>query len=500
MIHFIHKNLKKISLILSTLIVCSVFVPAFPCVASSSIVIPTSTTENWPTGPVINAESAILMELETGTILYAKNIHTKQYPASITKILTTYVATTNSSSNDQITMSYNAVNSIEWWSDANINIKTGNSITMEEALYAVMVASANEVAYAIAEHISGSIADFSNLMNDTATQLGALNSNFINPNGIHDDDHYTTAYDMAMIASAYFKNDFHCILSSTPSYTIPQTSTQPSDSMSFTSKNRLFSGQTYAYEYLIGSKTGYTSMAQQTLVSAARRNGMTLICVVLNAEAPYQFEDTLSLFQYGFGNFQIHSVLDNDTTYSIHNTDFFNTVSSDLGASKSILSFAPSTYIVLPIQASFDDTTSILHYNTDDSYKAVATVDYIYNGIPVGNAPIYSTFTPSNIQYFDYGEESFESTVSFVETALDQSTIILNVKYTVLSLVGIGGILILIFFLKEKIQSYTYSTGYSPYLRRRRSKFKQKTHMTKNPIVIRLRRKLFRRRRHRGFR
>lgn len=487
--------------IFTILFVSSIILSSFSCIASSSIKIPTSATENWPTGPEINAESAILVELETGTILYAKNIHTQQYPASITKLLTTYIATANATSNDQVRISSGAINSIEWWNDANIGIKTGNIITMEEALYAVMVASANEVAYAIAEHISGSVTEFSNLMNETATQLGAINSNFMNPNGIHHDNHYTTAYDMAQIARAYFRNDFHCILSSTVSYTIPQTATQPNDSMSFTSKNRLFSGQTYAYEYLIGSKTGYTSMSRQTLVSAARRNGMTLICVVLNTESPFQFEDTLSLFQYGFGNFQTHSVLENDTTYSIHNIDFFNTVSSDLGASKSILSFDPSSYIVLPNQVAFSDITSTLQYNTASFDKSIATVTYEYNNIPVGSAPIYSTFSSNDLAYFELPEEELlASNVTFVETALDPSIIILNVKYVVFILLSVGIILILIFLIKEKIQSYSYSTGYSPYLHRKRSKSMQKNHITKTPLITRFRKKNHRKKRRKGFR
>lgn len=494
MIHLL--TLKKIRIpVLIILFISTICMSSFPVMATSEIPIPTSSTENWPSAPEINSASAILMELETGTILYAKDIHTKQYPASITKILTAYIATTHSSSNDQVTMSSNAINSISWWSDSNIGIKVGNSITMEEALYAVMVASANEVAYALAEHISGNLEDFSNLMNETATELGAINSNFMNPSGLHNDNHYTTAYDMAMIAKAYFANDFHCILSSTSSYTIPQTSLQPNDSMYFSSKNRLFSGQTYAYEYLLGSKTGYTEKAQQTLVSAAKKNGMTLICVVLNAKSPYQFEDTLSLFQYGFSNFQTLSVLQNDTTYSIHNTAFFNTISSDLGASKSILSFDSSSYIVLPNQVSIQDTSSTLQYNPIISDSTVASVFYKYNGIPVGSASIYSTLPSTTLSDIDNPEASLlNANVSFIETTIDHDMIIINIKYCIFTLLGISTILILIFLIKEKFQSYAYSTGYSPYLRNNRNNFKRK-----NSILKILKKKLSKNRRHRRF-
>ncbi len=432
--------------------------------SEAQIVVPAEGTANWPAAPTIESESAILIEVETGTILYGKNIHTEQYPASITKLLTTYIASSTCSLSEEVVMSSEAVYSIDWRSDANIGIHVGDAISLEEALYAVMVQSANEVAYAVAEHVSGTMEEFTVLMNETATELGCLNSNFVNPNGIHDEEHYTTAYDMAMIASAYFQNDFNCLLSSTSSYTIPQSDTQPSDSMYLSSKNKLFPGQTYAYEYLVGSKTGYTSDANQTLVSCAQKDGMTLVCVVLNVEQPYQFEDTVNLFQYGFSNFQTYSVLDNDTFYSVNNTDLFNTVSSDLGASKSLLSFDDTSYIVLPNQAAFADTTSYLAYGEDSVEGAVATAYYEYNGIPVGHASIYSTYVndDSDLEYFhediDVAESTTTTTTTFVETLPDSSMIIINVKYVIGAILAIAIIVILLFVLKERIQSYSFTS------------------------------------------
>ena len=164
---------------------------------------------NWPSGPEIGAESAILMEVNTGTVLYSKNIHAKLYPASITKILTALIAAESCDMNEMVTFSSDAIHSINWREDANMGINAGDSITMEQCLYGLLVGSANEVAYAIAEHISGegNVEAFSEIMNKKAKELGCTDSNFITSNGIHDENHYTSAHDMAIIAQAFFSNE-----------------------------------------------------------------------------------------------------------------------------------------------------------------------------------------------------------------------------------------------------------------------------------------------------
>ena len=171
-----------------------------------SLEIESNSYDNWPLGPAIGAQSAILMDANTGAILYAKNIHEKLYPASITKLLSTYVALQECELDEMVTFSEDAVYSINWWEDANMGVYAGSSLTLEEVLYGILVGSANEAAYAVAEHVSGNLEAFSSLMNKTANELGCLNSYFITPNGIHDENHYTTAYDMALIAKAFFSN------------------------------------------------------------------------------------------------------------------------------------------------------------------------------------------------------------------------------------------------------------------------------------------------------
>ena len=241
--------------------------------------------ENWPAGPAISAQSAILMDAETGAILYEKNIHEQLYPASITKILTALIVMEQCPLDEMVTYSNEAVNSINWQTDSNIGIKAGEQITVEQSLYGLLVGSANEVANALAEHVSGSVDAFAELMNERAAELGCVDSHFANANGIFDENHYTSAHDMALIAKAFFSNDLLSKISGTSTYTIPRSDTV-SEELLITCRNQLLPGKSYAYEYLVGSKTGYTSEARQTLVSCAQKDGMKLICVVMKEESP----------------------------------------------------------------------------------------------------------------------------------------------------------------------------------------------------------------------
>ncbi|MEE1341861.1 MAG: serine hydrolase, partial [Lachnospiraceae bacterium] len=156
--------------------------------------------------PSVYADSAILMDANTGAVLYSKRIHKKQYPASITKIMTTLLALENLSPTDTVTFSRNAVYSIEPGS-SSIGIDEGEELTVEQCLYGIMLASANEVSNAIAEQVAGDNASFANMMNEKSTELGCVNTHFTNPHGLHDKEHYTTAYDMALIAKEAYQNE-----------------------------------------------------------------------------------------------------------------------------------------------------------------------------------------------------------------------------------------------------------------------------------------------------
>jgi len=255
--------------------------------------------------PAVEAESAILMDAQTGTTMFEKDIYTKRYPASITKILTCLVARKHAQLDDVVTFSNEAVFGIER-NSSNIGIDVGETMTMEECLYAILLASANEVASAVAEHVGGSVEGFATLMNEEAKLLGCKNSNFVNANGLPDENHYTTAYDMALITRAFFADEVLTEMAGSVFYHINATATQP-DEIDLQNHHRMLVGcrygSKYSYEYTLGGKTGYTDVARQTLVTCAQKDDMRLICVVLKDETPGHYVDTTNLFEYGFANF-----------------------------------------------------------------------------------------------------------------------------------------------------------------------------------------------------
>ncbi len=255
------------------------------------------------TAPEVVADSAILMDIDTGVILYEKNIHKRQYPASVTKLLTCLVAAENSELTDIVTFSREAVFGIEKGS-SNIGIDEGEQLTMEECYYGALLTSANEVSSGIAEHVGGSIEGFAEMMNAKVQELGGVDSHFVNANGLHDDNHYTSAYDMALIGQAFAQNKMLLDISGTAFYHINATPTQK-DEIDLRNHHRMLpdcelSGR-YPYEYMIGGKNGYTDMARLTLVTFAKKDGHRLVCVVLKDEAkPNHYLDTIALFNYGF--------------------------------------------------------------------------------------------------------------------------------------------------------------------------------------------------------
>lgn len=284
-----------------------------------SLTVQTNQIENWPVGPAIGAQSAILLEANTSVILYAKNIDEKLYPASTTKLMTCLLAAENCKMDEVVTFSHDAVFSIETGS-SNIGIDENEAMPMEECLYGILVASANEVANAVAEHVAGSMDAFTDMMNERAKQLGCKNTHFANAHGLHDDNHYTSAYDLALIAQAFFQNEHLSKIGNTASHHFEATDTQPDDFIE-RNKHSLITGE-IPCEGVKGGKTGFTSLARQTLVTCAEKNGMKLICVVMKEESPEQFYDTTKLFEYGFSNFSVVNVKENETNYSVQNSNF----------------------------------------------------------------------------------------------------------------------------------------------------------------------------------
>ncbi len=257
--------------------------------------------------PQIGAGAAILMDADTGQILYDKNIHQKEYPASLTKILTAVLALERGKLSDTVTMSDKAVSSLPRGA-SNIALVPGEKLSLEQALYATLLMSANEASNAVAEHIGGSLEAFAAEMNRRAGELGALGTNFVNPSGLSDDNHYTTAYDLAVITRHAIGMPEFLRIDGTITYTMQPTNMQP-EPRHFANEQKMMKNTPYYYEEVFAGKTGYTSKAGHTLATAARKDGRTLICIILDgrsAQMPY--EDTKTLLDYGFDNFQEYTL------------------------------------------------------------------------------------------------------------------------------------------------------------------------------------------------
>lgn len=255
-----------------------------------------------PASGNIKSVTAVLIDAKTGQVLYDKDKDKRMYPASTTKILTGLLAVQNGNMSDVLTTSYNAVHSLPR-KTSHIALDTDEQITLEQAMYGMGIESANDAANVIAEKIGGTNEQFAFLMNDYAMQLGAVNSNFTNPHGLPDDNHYTTAYDLALITTAAVKHPQIYDFFGTRRYDIPPTN-KKAETRQFWNANYFLNNEV-PYDKILMSKTGWTEEAGHTLVTVATRNGMTLIAVVMSSTHQIdKYNDTVALFDYGFSNFE----------------------------------------------------------------------------------------------------------------------------------------------------------------------------------------------------
>lgn len=262
----------------------------------------------------IYSEAAILIDKDTSKILYSKNANQKMYPASTTKILTAILAIEHFSLDEKLTASYEAVMSIPS-GYSNAAIQVGESLTVKELLEVFLVHSANEAGYILAENISGSFSDFAELMNKKSLEIGCKHTHFTNPSGLHDENHYSTAYDLSLIARYCMNNETFRSLVSMTSCTIAPTDKY--DERYFKNTNEMLNSKSQYYnENIIGIKTGYTSQAQNCLISGFKKGNMELISVVLGAPASVgengvsgKYTDTQTLFDYGIENYSYKNII-----------------------------------------------------------------------------------------------------------------------------------------------------------------------------------------------
>ncbi len=269
--------------------------------------------------PDIYSDSAILIDFKTGTTLYSKNAEEKMYPASTTKILTAIIALEKCNLDDIITISSSTISTIpSGYSSAYLS--NGEEISIRDLVTIFLVHSANDAGYVLAEHISGSIDEFAKLMNQKALEIGCKNTHFTNPSGIHDENHYTTAYDLSLIAKYCMQNSVFRSIVSEQSCTI--NSTNKSDVRKYSNTNDLLNPSSkYYLKECVGIKTGYTAQAKNCLISACSKNNLGLICVVLGANQmpngeSSRYLDSINLFKYGYANYSVRNFVDKDVNFT----------------------------------------------------------------------------------------------------------------------------------------------------------------------------------------
>lgn len=342
------------------------------------------TVGSWPAPPQVYGTSSILMDADTGAVLYASNAHEKLYPASITKIMTGLLAIEHLNTNDSITYTDQLLNSIPG-DAAKLGLVSGETTTVKDALYALMIRSANEVAVALATQASGSESAFAELMTERAAQAGALNTHFANSTGLHDANHYTTAYDMAMIAkSAMINSEFSAIWGA-ENYTLAATNMSEGYRI-WNRHSLLVSTSQHYYPYAIGGKTGYTDEAGRTLVTAAEKDGLKLICVIMKSDDDHIFSDTISLFDYGFNHFSKVNIKDSETRFG-SGGDGIPVIRKLYGTETGIFSLSNDS-ILIPSSVSLSEIPYTLEFLDTPDNNIVAVITYEYGGNYLGKASL----------------------------------------------------------------------------------------------------------------
>lgn len=388
-LHDMTQLIKRMSAFLLCLML---LMGAFPATALAA--------PDWPSGVSVQAESGIVIDADTGTVLWGQNIHNQYFPASITKIMTALIVIETCSLDETVTFSHNAVFNVEAGS-SNAGINEGDKLSVKDCLYALLLKSANEAANALAEHVAGSTEAFADMMNAKAKELGCTDTHFANPSGLNDPEHYTSTYDMALIARAAFLNPTFEEIDSTAYYKLPPNSINPEGLTIYPGHKMLKKSTPYYYPGIVGGKTGYTTLAGNTLVTCARKNGLKLIAVILKGSTPQYWTDTKNLLDFGFENFVSVRAADHETKFSPVSSDLtFGGLALDKPAA---LILDPDGRIILPKTAEFSDAEAALSYDISDSDPdhAVAKICYRYNERQIG-----CTYLETNPALFESASSS----------------------------------------------------------------------------------------------
>lgn len=349
--------------------------------------------------PELTAKAAIVMEASTGKVLYSRNAEERHYPASTTKVITLITALEYGKLDDVVTASQNAATT----EGSSLWLLPGEQLKLLDMLYGIMLVSGNDATVAVAEHISGSVDSFAKLMTEKAHAIGAVNSNFVNTSGLPDERHYTTAHDLAKIAAYGYKNPLFAQIVSTQHKIIPWAGKEHDRDLY--NENRML----WLYDGANGVKTGYTDAAGRCLVSAANRDGIQLVAVVLDSER--MWDDSIKLLNYGFAQLKPVPV--------ISKGDILKTVKINEGKISNVKLLADQD-IVLPMADNEHDkfTTVVDAPNKINAPIAagqkIGTVRVLYNNVEVASTDLIAEQPVERKSFFGMLWGSVLGIVSFV--------------------------------------------------------------------------------------
>ena len=381
----------------------------------ASSTISTNSISGWPQASDISSEAAVVMENTTNTILYSKNADEVLFPGSTVKIMTCLLALENTQLTDEVTMTATGVSGVTD-GGASISSQVDEVFTVEQCLYAIMVASANDIALQVAEHVGGSVDAFVQIMNTRAQELGCTNTVFTNPTGLPDENQHITAHDMALIMEAAMANETFRTIAATTSYTLPATNVSGGERVltnNFTMINSTSDGY---YKPCIGGKEGYTEASGSTLVCEASKNNMKLVCIVLNGASGVTDNEAIALLNYGFDNFAPLTIADDD----------FNRLSGGT--------------VIAPNGATEDNLTT-----EDTSSDGQITRQYYFGGTPVGTAILEDTEQQSS--------DAAVTGQKNMEAAQNYSASHTTTPYYIIGAIGAAFLLFFLFLLVKVIRS-----------------------------------------------
>lgn len=352
--------------------------------------------QNLTPPDISHAEAALLMDMNTGRMIVGKNTQKKMYPASTTKMMTGIIALEKGNLSDKVTATYEAIKDITL-GDSHMGILIGEEFTLDQLISGMLVYSANDAANVIAIHLAGSVEAFADLMNQKAQELGMTNTHFVNACGIHDDEHYTTAEDLAKLAQYCMQNEQFREIVKKPIYSMPATNKYAQE-RNLQNTNLFLSSLRSSYHYYepcTGIKTGHTDKAGYCLVSSAKYKDISLLAVVLNAKntdtqaGAYSYVDSKKLFEFGFNNYSSKKLASPGDV--IHDSKVYEAK----GGTRVALTVPDDIYVLLSSAADIDKDINASVELSDENLTApisqgavLGKVTYSANGVQLASADL----------------------------------------------------------------------------------------------------------------